>query len=783
MAGAASAEDGARRPRRSIFSRLGGSCARYHWLVLACWVVVLAGAGYLIPNFLGYLTGPSLKVYGSGSAREYSLVQSSFVHPFSEEDTIVFDSQSLTVHEHAYQQVIQNTVSALSRQPRVAGVLSPLAPLSHGQVSADGHAAIAIAGVSGSQRQLEAFVPQLTKVAESNSTKEVRIYVTGTSPLIHALAHQQSTDLVRAERFGLPIAALILILAFGTLVAAGVPLLLAIAGIALAWGVLGAVSFGITFDLFVENITTMIGLGVGIDYSLLIATRFREELKAGDQPINAAAAAISSAGKAVFCSGTAVILSLATLFLVDAQIFHDLAIGAVITVAVAMLAAVTLLPALLGLLGKRINRLAIPLLPSKVERLGSDQGFWAGWAHQVMRFSLPCAVLSVAVLLAIAYPLLGIKLGLDTGASSIGNLSAGKGLAVLGKDFTPGIAAPIQVTVESQGKPLTLQDFQAVARLSSAIQGDRDAVQVESLPTVLEGIIASKNPAAIAAAAAHPQVAETLLHYLLNYQHGGNVTIVGVIPRGSPTAGATQRLVRRIRSRFAPKAVQGTGLKVLVGGLPAQVVDISDETEGKLPIVVALIVVITFVFLATVFRSIFLPFKAVVMNILSIAAAFGALVFVFQEGHGATVFSFQTPHNIQLYLPLLTFAILFGLSMDYEIFLVGRMREEWERTKDNQQSVRRGLQYTARVIASAAAIEVAVFGSFVFSNTIEIKELGFSLAIAIFLDATVVRLLLVPSLMRLAGRWNWSFPHWLDRLLPVIKLGATDQSAESQSQD
>lgn len=751
--------------------RFGGALARHHWPVIVCWAILLGGAGFLLPNFVGNLTGPTLKVGGSGSDREQRLVQDSFVHPFSEEDLLVFDSTSLTVRDARYRQVITNAIQAVSRDSRVAGVLGPLEPLAPAQVSADGHAAIAIVGVSGTPKALQALAPVLTKAATGAATSDVHVYLTGTSPLIAGLANQQSTDLVRAERYGLPIALVVLILAFGALVAAGVPLLIAVVAIALAWGVLGAVTYQMSFDLFVENITTMIGLGVGIDYSLLIVTRYREELADHDDPITAIATAISTSGKAVLFSGTAVLLSLASLLIVNAQIFHDLAIGGMTSVAVAMATDILLLPAVLGALGHRINRFDIPLLPSGVQRTDSDTGFWADWAGLVMRFALPCVILAVAVLLAIAYPILQIRLGLDTGVNSLGNTSVGEGLNVLAKDFAPGVVAPIAITIRSPNGTLTLQDLAAVARLSSDLESNQAVAQVESLPTVAAQLAGSRDPVAILAAITHPGEALTLLHFLLNYQRGGDVTVVAVVPRGLPTSHATEDLVRQIRGSVAPRDTQGTHLQVLVGGLPAQIVDISAETETKLPVVIGVIVLITFAFLAMVFRSIFLPFKAILMNILSIGASFGALVLVFQKGYGSAVFSFQTPGSIQLYLPLLTFAVLFGLSMDYEVFLVGRMREEWERTGNNDRAVKRGLQYTARVIASAAAIEVAVFGSFVFSNTIEIKELGFSLAVAIFVDATIVRLILVPALMRLVRRANWWFPSWLDRILPRIELG------------
>ena len=758
------------RRGQSAFARLGNAMARYYRFVVALWIVILAANVFLVPRFHSSVTGPPLDVLGSDSYRAQEILATRFEQPFAEQDLIVFESESLVATDEAFQAVISTALARVQELPGVVNVISPFDPRAEGLISPEGDVATAVVGLGGSNAARQALSPRLTQAATSAATDEVRVYVTGRSPLIAELVAQQEEDLSRAERLGLPLALLILLLASGAVVAASLPLLLAIAGVIVTFGILGAVSTFAEFNLFVPNIATMIGLGVGIDYALFIVNRYREELVRGADPRRAVATTIATAGRTVFISGLTVLLSLAGLLLVNARIFRELALGAMIAVAVMVLGALTLVPALLTWLGPRINALGLPRRSQQSVSFGGER-FWERWARMIMRHPGRWAALSVALLLLLAAPVTQLNLALDTGTSDTGQQSAGIGREILEREFNEGRISPLQVVYVSRDGPLDDADLDAIARLSELIANDYAAVSVTSVTTLLDQFVGNHSVETLALAATFPQVVEASGD-LINVNSGSDVAVIRAVPRWSPDSPGPLELVERVRHTMVPNVLesQGVDAEVVVGGLSAQIVDITAESLRKLPVVIGLVVVLSFVLLALVFRSIAIPIKAILMNVLGIAAAYGLLVVVFQEGAGSRLFDFQATGSTQVYLPLLTFAVLFGLSMDYEVFLLGRIKEEWEKTGDNSTAVVRGLQRTGAVITTAAAIMVTVFAAFTFARLTEVKTLGFSLAAAVLIDATLIRIILVPAAMQLLGRWNWWFPGWLDQRLPRIDL-------------
>ncbi len=485
--------------------------------------------------------------------------------------------------------------------------------------------------------------------------------------------------------------------------------------------------------------------------------------------------AVATAGKTVLFSGATVLLSLAGLLLVNAQVSRELALGAMTAVGVMVACALTLLPAALAVLGTWVNRLSLPGLRA-ARRPGAAGGFWATWALTIMRHPGIWAIAATLVLLAVAAPVGRLNLGLSTSTNELSDRSAVKGRAVLARDFNEGRVSPIRVVIASPDGPLDDWDLDVVARLSAAVRADGAVADVYSVTEVLDRFAGNHRAATLTAAAGLPRAVEAL-GPLVNFGRGRDVTVVNVVPYAPPDSDPATDLVRRIRNTITPSIAGDTEVEVLVGGLGAQVVDISDESVRKLPLVGAVVVALSFVLLAVVFRSLILPLKAIAMNVLSIGAAYGLLVVVFQRDAGDGILHFTPTETTQVYLPLLTFAVLFGLSMDYEVFLLGRIKEEWERTGVNEVAVAQGLQQSARVITSAAAIMVAVFAAFTFTQLPEVQQLGFSLAAAVLIDATLVRIVLVPATMQLMGRWNWWFPAWLDRIVPRIDLdeGKTDE--------
>jgi RND superfamily putative drug exporter len=655
--------------------------------------------------------------------------------------------------------------------PGVVSVIAPIdSPAAEVLVAEEGHVATALVGLSGSNADRQALAPRLTQAAASAATDEVRVYVTGRSPLIAELVAQQQEDLSRAERLGLPLALLILLISSGAVVAAGLPLVLAMSGVIVTFGALGAASTFTEFNLFVPNIATMIGLGVGIDYALFMVNRFREELARGADSRLAVTTTTGTAGRTVFFSGLTVLLSLAGLLLVEARIFRELALGAMTAVAVMALGALTLVPALLAWFGPRVNALRLPGRNQQSVSFGGDR-FWSRWARMIMQQPRLWATVAVVILLALAAPVTRLNLALDTGTSDIGQQSAGLGREILEREFNEGRISPLQIVYVSHDGALDDADLDAIARLSELLNNDYAVVEVTSVTTLLDRFVGDHSAETLELAVGFPQVVEASGD-LINLGSGGDVTVIRAVPRWSPDSPGPLQLVERIRETMVPNvmAEHDSDAEMLVGGLSAQIVDITAESLRKLPVVVGLVVVLSFALLALVFRSIAIPIKAILMNVLGITAAYGLLVVVFQEGAGARLFDFRVTGTTQVYLPLLTFAVLFGLSMDYEVFLLGRVREEWEKTGDNGMAVERGLQRTGAVITASAAIMVSVFAAFTFARLTEVKTLGFSLAAAVLIDATLIRIILVPAAMQLLGRWNWWFPPWLDRRLPRIDL-------------
>jgi putative drug exporter of the RND superfamily len=730
----------------------------------------VVGSAILVPRFQSSVTGPPLDVLASDSYRAQEILATRFDQPFAEQDLVVFESESLVATDLAFQAVIGTALDRVEELPGVVSVIAPFDPRAESLVAEEGHVATAVVGLSGTNADRQALAPRLTRAAASAATDDVRVYVTGRSPLIAELVTQQQQDLSRAERLGIPVALLILLVASGAVVAAGLPLVLAMSGVIVTFGMLGAASTFTEFNLFVPNIASMIGLGVGIDYALFIVNRFREELAGGTDPRRAVTTTTATAGRTVFFSGLTVLLSLAGLLLVEARIFRELALGAMTAVAVMVLGALTLVPALLSWLGPRVNALRVPGRSQQSVSFGGDR-FWRRWARMIMRQPRQWAAVAVVILLALAAPVARLNLALETGTSDIAEQSAGQGREILEREFNEGRISPLQIVYVSRDGALDDADLDAIARLSELLSNDYAVVEVTSVTTLLDRFVGNHSAETLELAAGFPQVVEASTD-LINLANGGDVAVIRAVPRWSPDSPGPLRLVERLRETIVPKvmAEHQPNAEVLIGGLSAQIVDITAESLHKLPVVVGLVVMLSFVLLAVVFRSIAIPIKAILMNVLGITAAYGLLVVVFQEGAGARLFDFHVTGTTQVYLPLLTFAVLFGLSMDYEVFLLGRIKEEWEKTADNQMAVERGLQRTGAVITAAAVIMVSIFAAFTFARLTEVKTLGFSLAAAVLIDATLIRIILVPAAMQLLGRWNWWFPSWLDRRLPRFDL-------------
>jgi putative drug exporter of the RND superfamily len=754
-------------PRRDVeqtrLYRLGRWSAGHPFAVMLVWLIVLAGAVVSARYFTGHLTGSNNEVRGSDAQRAATLVQARFPRMPRETDLVVLHAPGLTTQDDAFHRRVTAVINRYRGEHAVAGTADPYSAPQR-LVSADRHTALVPVDLNGTDLQRQQDAKPLQDLARELSTEDIQVYFTGSSALAAAGVDQGAVDLSRAESIGLPAAAVVLLLAFGSLAAAAIPLLLGVLAVLASFGVLGFVSVFTPFDVFVQTAVSMVSIALGIDYSLFILTRYREELARLDGTTRAERAGavghtMATAGHAVLFSGTTVVVALAGLWLVRSPKVDSMALGMTAAVLVMMLLSVTLLPALLGLLGTGVNRLALPWARTSLARPDPEHSGWARLASAVMRRPLAFAATGTVLLGVLALPVAGLRYGVDLGAGAVADSPAGRGYTVLSDAFPPGVLTPISVVSQGTG-PLTDEQLNALAGFTTRMRTDTAVADVVSVTAVLDGQL-------------HGHAAVQLVQATV----GGNgrldgllsrdrsTTLVTIRPRQAADSRQTADLVRRLRTDVR-NMLAPAGLTTHVGGAPAQIVDISDESTRAMPVVVVAVLAASWLLLLLAFRSFLLPFTAILMNLLTSGAAFGAAVLVFQEGHGARLLDVDRTGFIQVILPLFAFALVFGLSMDYQVFMLSRMREEWEHTADNRRAVQLGITHTARVITAAASIMVVVFASFMFTRILEIKQMGFMLALAVLIDATVVRLLLVPAFMRILGAGNWWLPRTLHRLLP-----------------
>lgn len=772
------------RVDRPILYRWGAWCARRAWRVVAVWALVIVAAGLLVPKFTDSLTGSSLKVDGSDSARVETLLTEKFASPVSEEAVVVFDSAEHAADAPAYREAVDAAVAALRDQEGVLEIADPYAADDPTLFSKDRRTLLAPLGLGGGERDRQDAVPRIQETLDDVAADAdgVDVMLTGSSALNAAVVEQQDKDLAQAESIGLPIALLVLLAAFGTLVAACLPLLLGVVALVTSFGALGAISGVVSFDVFSQAVVTMLGLALGIDYCLFAVTRQREELAArkGDVPA-AVGATMATAGKAVLFSGCTVIISVAGLMVVRAPVFRTMALGVMIAVAAMLAVATTLLPAVLGLLGPRIDKLAVPGMKRSLRTTDVSRSGWARWTKVVMRRPVLVGGLTSVVLLLAILPAAQLKLGFDVGASAVSDAPAGRGYELVADKFVPGAATPLQVVLDKPAGALDDADLAALEQLTERLRGNDDVAEVLSVTDVLRERTGGVDAAGLRmlTEAAGGDGGEGLGRLVAP---DGRTTALTVLPREAADSDASVDLVHWIRDTAVPETVgERDGTSTVVGGLSAQTVDISEEVSRATPLVLALVLGLSFILLLLAFRSLLLPLSAIVMNLVSVGAAFGLLTLVFQEGHGASLLDFTSGGFIQAYLPLLTFVILFGLSMDYEVFLISRMKEEWGHSRDNTRAVTEGVAHTAKVITAAATIMMVIFAAFMITRVVEVKQMGFALAVAVLVDATLIRVVLVPALMRLLGSSNWWLPGWLDRVLPRVEL--TEGSAPPPDRD
>jgi RND superfamily putative drug exporter len=703
--------------------------------VLIVWLVALVAS-----NVFAQMAGSAFSNNLTGGKQEVQQILSANFPSQAGSPAQVVVTTTTPFSDGANQARTARLVDALRPLSHVSAVVSPLSPQGAAQISRNGHIAYVSVQFDEQAGNLPtAAIKNVVSTAESFKAPGYQVAIGGQAIGLVAGAKPGSS-----EGIGILAAIIIMLLAFGSVVAMGLPIITALFGIAIGFAVLDLLSHVVTTPVFAPQIMAMIGLGVGIDYALFIVTRYRQGLAEHREPREAIALSLATSGRAVVFAGTTVIISLLGLFLLQLAFMRGLAIGAIAAVILVMTAAVTLLPAMLGFSGRAIDKLHVPgLLQSAAEP--SARGFWYRWSRTVQRHPIVGGVAALLVLVCLALPLFSMRLAFTDAGNDPTNITTRQAFDALATGFGPGFNGPLIIATQ--------------------VPADQHAT-VERLDTALKSTagVAFVSPA--------------------QFSRSGSAAVIVAYPTTSPQSAQTEALVQTLRNQVIPGITTGTGVRALVGGETAGSVDASSYLSSRLPWVIGAVLLLSFLLLMAVFRSLAIPVKAVIVNLLSVGAAYGVIVAVFQWGWLGGFIGIGATGPIDPWIPLMMFTILFGLSMDYEVFLLSRMREEWRVTHDNSSAVADGLAKTARVITAAAAIMICIFGSFVIGDPLHVlKVFGLGLAAAILIDATLVRMVLVPSIMELVGDANWWMPSWLDRVVPHLGIEVDVDRSIQQTED
>jgi RND superfamily putative drug exporter len=703
-----------------VLSRVGGWCARHSALVIAAWLVLLAAAT-AGNRALGGSYADDFNLSGTQSVAGANLLQQ---HEPSagggQSGQVVFAVSSGSLASHG--QAIEQSVQDVARLPHVTSASDPLTSRT---TAKDGRVAYSIVQFDTNPVKLgPGYVSQVDSATSDARDTGVQVNYGGAL----GQAARPTTKDIKSEVIGIVVAIAVLLIGFGSVIAAGLPTLSGIIGVITGLGLLGMLAAETTFATVSPTLAAMMGIGVGIDYGLFLSTRHRQLMMDGAVPRLAAARTIATSGRAIITAALTVIVALLGLYVSGISFIGKLGLAAGITVAVAALSAITLVPALLGLAGRRIDKLRVrrPRAEATTEGTG-----WQAYAARVGRHPWRYLVAGAAVLAVLAVPLFSIQLGhIDAGADP-STYTDRIAYDQISSAFGAGANGPFTIVVDVRRTP------------HSAIQ----ALE-QDLPKRLG---AAPDVASVAPVRPTPD---------------GALLTTTVIPASSPQDAATDTLMNTLRDATLPQALKGTGATSYVTGSTAFQLDFRNQIGARLPLIIGVVIATAFLLLLVSFRSPVLALKAAVLNLLSIGASYGVVVAVFQWGWGGSLFGVAEKVPVESYVPMMMFAIVFGLSMDYEVFLLSRVREAWLASRDSQRSVAAGLAATARVISCAALIMTSVFAAFLLSTNVVVKMLALGLGVSVLIDATIVRLVIVPAAMFLMGRANWWIPRWLDRLLP-----------------
>ncbi|HET7589578.1 MAG TPA: MMPL family transporter [Solirubrobacterales bacterium] len=709
--------------------RFGRWITSHRKTVIALWVVALVVIGG-ISGSVGADFTEEFKLPASDSKEAFDLLEDKFPQQSGEAAQIVFKADG-GVETPAVERKMEAVFRQIERFPHVSEVASPYVKGGAAAISEDGTIAYATIQYDAPNNKLDKDkTREIIAIAQGAAGNGLEVQLGGNTI---QEAEQEEGD--SSFGIGLLAAMIILLLTFGSFVAMGLPILTALFALGVGLSLVSLATHVFNTANFAVILAAMIGLGVGVDYALFILTRFLNGLHEGLEKQEAAAKAVDTAGRAVLFAGVTVIISLLGMFLLGLNFLYGVAMAAALAVLFTMIAALTLLPALLALAGNWVNRLRIPGL-GKGARSIDEAGRWFRWSRRIQARPVLAALISGGFLILLCIPTLSLRLGTNDAGTEPPDKTTRKAYDLLAEGFGPGFNGPFVMVAGLPGKG---QD-EGLVQLKKQLEGE-------------EGVAATTD---------------------VTLNPAKNTGVFQVYPTTSPQSAATTDLLDHIRGDVIPPIEAKTGTRLHVGGVNAIFEDFGEAITAKLPLFIGVVVLLSALLLMIVFRSIWVPLKAIVMNLLSIGAAFGLVVAVFQWGWGASLIGVDNTGPIISFFPIFLFAIVFGLSMDYEVFLMSRIHEEWEHRKDATEAVTRGLALTGRVITAAAAIMVTVFASFMLGDERIIKLFGLGLASAVLIDAVVIRTLLVPAVMQLLGKRAWWFPAWLDGILPRLHVEADE---------
>ena len=716
------------------------TAAAHPWRIVTAWGLVLVASVVVIGTLLASaFTSDAGITTNPDSTKAEKVIAEDFSQGDRIDEAVIIHSARLLADDPKFKAFVAEVRASIESTGAAQTISNPYAP-ARTAISQDGHAVL-VTLVLGDDAEI-GIVKVLDEVVAADSAADFDVDITGTNTLGHDFAELSESDLTNGElKFGLPAAIVVLILVFGALVAAFIPMSIAIGSIVVTVAISSVLGQFTSLSFFIVNMIAAMGLALGIDYSLFVLSRYREERQAGRDKIDAIVATSGTSGKAVLFSGSSFVVALLGLLLVPDTILRSLALGAIIVGLVTMAAALTLLPALLSLLGDRANALRLPIVGRDRP---AESPFWTKAVGSVIRRPAVALTLGVLVLLAAAYPVLGLRTG-SSGVEALPESTFAKsGATALERSF-PGTATtdPAQVVITGDIASGTVRA--AIARLQETVADDRDF-----------------GPSA-------QQISEN-----------GRVALIEIPLVGNPDSEQARRGLDRLRSELIPDSFDETNTSVVVGGATAQSVDYSDVINEWLPVVLAFVLGLSFLLLTVVFRSIVLSASAVIFNLLSVGAAYGLLVLVFQHGIGADLLGFQQVERVEAWVPIFLFSVLFALSMDYHVFLLSRIRERYAQTGNTNEAIVHGIAATGRIITGAAVIIVVVFAGFAAGQLVSFQQMGFGVGVALLVDATLIRMVVVPAAMALLGSWNWYLPSWLNWMPELHVEGSPEPTLARQ---